>query len=232
MSFDPASAICFDHTHDAAAYAAAEIAKACEQAVQQRGCFHWVLAGGSTPEHCYRLLKDYPLAWESVHCWFGDERALPPGDAERNETMARNALLDHVEIPESNIHCVDFSLGTAHAAQDYAQQLSGVDCFDFVLLGMGEDGHTASLFPGLVPPEASEDSVALAFPVWHSPKPPAERVSLSLSALNRHRQCMLLVTGASKTEALQRIVDGDKLPIARIIEAQWVLDRSAWPYRI
>lgn len=215
---------CLEDAGQAAAYAADRIADACREAVLERGIFHWVLAGGSTPEQCYGLLRDRALPWESVHCWFGDERACPAGHPDRNETMARQTFLDHIPIPEHQIHGIDFSKGTDHAARVYADRISAIDGFDFVLLGMGEDGHTASLFPE----QKGWQSDVLAIPVYHSPKPPVERVSMTLKALNHHRRCLILATGASKSPALKAIRGGRPLPVSRITDAEWVVDLAAW----
>jgi len=182
------------------------------------------LAGGSTPEVCYRLLRDEDLPWSNVHIWFGDERAFPQGHKERNETMARDALLNHVPIPENNIHSISFPASTEEAAKEYAQAMNAVPSFDLVLLGMGEDGHTASLFPG----NPALENNALAVPVYASPKPPAERVSMSFKALNNHQQAIILATGASKADILKKIAKGADLPVTHIDKAIWVIDQAAW----
>ena len=225
MSFDTKTLEHFADSSAAAAYVVEQVSTACKQAVEQRGVFHWVLAGGSTPEASYRLLRDADLPWQAVHVWFGDERALKKGHPDRNETMARDALLDHVVIPKDNIHTIDFPASTADAASDYAQAMSVVPSFDLVLLGMGEDGHTASLFPN----NAALGGKTLAVPVYESPKPPSERVSMSLNALNNSHQTIILATGASKSEVLKSIVQGDDLPVTHITDATWVVDQAAWP---
>ncbi len=225
MFFDDIPLKCFDNNKAAATYVAQEIVKACHEAVDKRGVFHWVLAGGSTPELCYRLLRNEDLPWASIHIWFGDERALAKGHPERNETMARLALLDGRTIPEHHIHSIDFSGGTEHAAHLYSAQLSHLKSLDFVLLGMGEDGHTASLFPN----NPALKSEMLASAVFNSPKPPAERVSMGFDALNNHRQCIILATGESKREVMQKINHGADLPVTHIHNALWVVDQAAWP---
>ena len=224
MSFDTQSFKHFDSAEIAARYVADEIIKSCAEAIQKRGVFHWVLAGGSTPELCYRLLKNADMDWEKVHVWFGDERALPTGNPERNETMARNALLDYVNIPTHQIHSIDFSDGTENAAASYAKALENIKIFDLVMLGMGEDGHTASLFPN----NPALINHAFAVPVFDSPKPPAERVSLSFKALNNHRTCFILATGAAKKDILKEIAQGADLPITHVNHATWVVDQAAW----
>ena len=220
MSFDVQSLRHFDSAETAARYVADEIIKACAEATQKRGEFHWVLAGGSTPELCYRLLRDADMDWEKAHVWFGDERALPTGNPERNETMARSALLDHVNIPANQIHSIDFSGGTETAAANYTKALKNIKIFDLVMLGMGEDGHTASLFPN----NPVLINHALAVPVFDSPKPPVERVSLSFKALNNHRTCFILATGAAKKDILKEIIQGADLPITHVNHATWVVD--------
>jgi 6-phosphogluconolactonase len=224
MSFDPQTLKHFETSQEAARYVADEVVIACQQAIQERDAFHWVLAGGGTPELCYRLLRDADMDWGKVHIWFGDERALASGDSDRNETMARNALLNDVPVPAEHIHSIDFSQGTTAAAAAYGKQIEQVSCFDLVMLGMGEDGHTASLFPD----HDTLKSDALTVAEFHSPKAPAERVSLGFKALNNHKQCFILATGASKKDILKDISHGADLPITRISNATWVVDQAAW----
>ncbi len=224
MSFEPNQLQCFENGEQAAQFVADEVVTACAQAIAERGVFHWVLAGGSTPELCYRLLRNADMDWSKVHAWFGDERALPKGDADRNETMARLALLDFVPIPETNIHSIDFIDGTDAAAKAYAQAIATVGTFDLVMLGMGEDGHTASLFPN----HDTLQSNALAVAEFDSPKPPSERVSMGFKALNNHKQCFILATGTSKKDVLQDIANGADLPVTHIENATWVVDNAAW----
>jgi 6-phosphogluconolactonase len=139
--------------------------------------------------------------------------------------MARDALLDHVSIPEKHVHSIDFPDTTEYAAASYAKALSKIQSFDLVMLGMGEDGHTASLFPN----NPALENTALAVPVFNSPKPPAERVSISLNKLNNHQQCIILATGSSKQEVLKEIAKGTALPVTLITNATWVVDQAAWP---
>ena len=224
MSFEPNQLQRFENGEQAAQFVADEVVTACAQAIAERDVFHWVLAGGSTPELCYRLLRNADMDWSKVHVWFGDERALPKGDTDRNETMARNALFDFVAIPETNIHSIDFIDGTDAAAKAYAQAIATVGTFDLVMLGMGEDGHTASLFPNHDTLQSNELAVA----EFDSPKPPSERVSMGFKALNNHRQCFILATGVSKKDILQDIANGADLPVTHINNAIWVIDNAAW----
>ena len=206
---------------------AQRIAAATAQAIAARGVFHLVLAGGETPRRCYEKLCDQIIDWAHVQLYLGDERCLPGGDAQRNDTMIRAMLLGHISIPQDNIHFIPSELGASAAATAYTATLEQVGMLDMVLLGMGEDGHTASLFPG----NPAMDNKTPAVPVFDSPKPPAERVSLSLDTLNAARQKIFLVGGAGKRAALERILCGEPLPAARITDAEWHLDRAAWPGR-
>jgi len=224
MSFDPTQLKHFATGEEAAVFVANEVVAVCAKAIAERGVFHWVLAGGSTPELCYRLLRDADMHWAKVHVWFGDERALEAGHADRNETMVRHALLDAVPIPDAQIHSIDFTNGTQAAASSYAQEIEGIDSFDVVMLGMGEDGHTASLFPNHDTLQSNELAVA----EFDSPKPPSERVSMGFKALNNHKQCFILATGASKKDILQDINNGADSPITHIENAVWVVDNTAW----
>lgn len=203
---------------------AQRIAELAAQAIAVRGVFHVALAGGETPCRCYEKLRHLPIDWAHVQVYFGDERCLPIGDARRNDQMAREALLEHVAIPQDNIHAIPAELGAREAAARYAAT-PAIGCLDLVLLGMGEDGHTASLFPG----NPATESVAAAVPVFGAPKPPAERISLGMGTLNAAQQKIFLVAGAGKREALERILRGEPLPAARIAAAEWHLDRAALP---
>jgi len=225
MPFNSKALKHFDASEAAAGFVAEEVIAACAKAIAKHGAFHWVLAGGSTPELCYRMLRDADMDWSKVHVWFGDERALEQGHSERNETMARKALLDVVPIPAEQIHAIHFDEGTAAAAVAYAAEMQQVETFDLVMLGMGEDGHTASLFPN----HESLTSNDLTIAEFSSPKPPVERVSMGFKALNNHHQCFILATGASKTDVLQDISHGADLPITHIQNATWVVDYAAWP---
>jgi len=214
-----------DEMEQLGAAVAQRVAELASQAIAARGTFHVALAGGETPRRCYEKLRHLPVDWAHVQVYFGDERCLPAGDAQRNDHMAYGALLGQVAIPSTNIHAIPSELGASAAAARYATLLQQVAPLDLALLGMGEDGHTASLFPGN--PALSDQ--ALAVPVFNAPKPPAERVSLSLTALNAARQKIFLVAGAGKRDALEQILRGEPLPAARIASAEWHLDRAAWP---
>jgi len=202
---------------------AQRIASLAKQAISARGVFRLALAGGETPRRCYELLSELPLDWSRIEFYFGDERCLPVGNTQRNDSMATMALFDHINIPAGNIHRIAAELGADAAAADYAALLKQVVPLDGVLLGMGEDGHTASLFPGN--PATARDEMAV--PVFNAPKSPPERVSLGMSTLNRARHKIFLVAGAGKRDALQQIAAGAQLPAAQVLGAEWHIDRAA-----
>jgi 6-phosphogluconolactonase len=176
------------------------ILDAATQAVAERGQFHLVLAGGETPRAIYRMLRDTQAGWGAWHVYFGDERCLPVDDPARNSRMAGEAWLDHVVVPTGQVHPIPAELGAEPAAAAYAATLHGVGDFDLVLLGLGEDGHTASLFPDHDWGTATSAPDALA--ILDAAKPPPERVSLSAARLSRARQVLFLVAGESKHTAV------------------------------
>lgn len=204
---------------------AQRIAELAAQAIAARGVFHIALAGGETPRRCYEKLRGFDIDWTRVQVYFGDERCLPDGDARRNDHMAFDTLLKHVAIPPASIHVIPAELGAREAAIRYATLLAGIECLDLALLGMGEDGHVASLFPGN---PATADAVPVV-PVFNAPKPPAERVSLGMRTLNSARHKLFLVAGTGKREALKQIASGCVLPATGIVAAEWHLDRAALP---
>lgn len=194
--------------------AAAQVLDAAREAIAERGVFHVVLAGGTTPRRLYERLREADADWSRWQIWFGDERCLPPDDAERNSRMAQDAWLDHVPIPPGNAHVIDSKLGPAAAAAAYAHELEGIGEFDLVLLGLGEDGHTASLFPGRDWRAATGLPAALA--VFNAPKPPPERVSLSPQRLSTARRVFFLVTGEGKRQAVREWRSGIAIPASAI----------------
>lgn len=191
--------------------AAAFILQCASDAITARGRFSLVLAGGRTPLAAYRLLAQAQIDAGRWHIYFGDERCLPPEDPQRNSLAARQAWLDASGIPGDQIHIMPAELGAEAAAGQYARTIAGAQPFDLVLLGMGEDGHVASLFPGQEHPARLS-----VVPVRDAPKPPPDRVSLSYDCLCAARQRLLLVTGAGKRDALAAWRRGDELPVARV----------------
>ena len=193
------------------------IIELAEQAIRERDAFLIVLAGGSTPAAIYRLLSRAACDWKKWHVYFGDERCVPRGAEDRNDSMARDLWLDHVDIPTEQIHPIPAELGARAGADSYAETLAGVGDFDLTLLGMGEDGHTASLFPG--DPAGAGLQAADVLAVMGAPKPPPERISLSANRLSRSKAVKVLVTGAGKREAVAGLRRGDDIPICTIAPA-------------
>ncbi len=203
------------------------ILDAAREALTQRGRFSLVLAGGRTPPRSYELLAQQESDWGHWHLYFGDERCLPPDHPGRNSRMVAHSLGSVVPIPNAQIHPIPTELGPEQAARRYTETLKAVLPFDLVLLGLGEDGHTASLFPGQTHPEGL--SVA---PVHDAPKPPPDRVSLSAATLGNCRQLIFVVTGEGKQLAVNRWRQGEDLPASRITPAgrgEILIDRDALP---
>jgi 6-phosphogluconolactonase len=213
--------------------AAAAVAARIASAVAGRGTFSLVLAGGSTPKRAYELLAETQagLPWKSVHVFWGDERCVPPDAPDSNYAMAKAALLDRVPIPAANVHRIRGELGAAPAADDCEKGLrthfggAAAPAFDLVLLGMGEDGHTASLFPGN---PALAEAARWAVPVETTAKAPRWRVSLTLPALSAADEAMFLVTGAGKRAVLADIAANPDSAPARYPAAAVRAGRVTW----
>ena len=204
----------YDTTSSLEHAAVQAIFNASQKAISQRGAFHLVLAGGTTPRHVYELLRSNITDWRKWHIYFGDERCLPADHAERNSLMAAHALLEHVNIPASHIHFIPAELGAEIAASRYAQVLNNIDIFDLVILGLGEDGHTASLFPRHEWGTTPDAPATLA--VFDAPKPPPERVSLSARRLGLTRQLIFLASGMAKKQAIIDWHKGENIPASAI----------------
>jgi 6-phosphogluconolactonase len=174
---------------------------------------HVGLTGGTTSGTVLQAIAQHPKAplidWSLVHFWWGDERFVAAGDADRNAVQARSALLDHIDVPAENIHEIgasDSGLTLDEAAEAYAAELArfgGVDeawpSFAVCFLGVGADGHIASLFPDRAEVTVTDAAV---LPVRDSPKPPAERITLTRPVINSAKRVWLVLTGADKASAL------------------------------
>ena len=182
---------------------------AAQQAIAERGVFKLVLAGGRTPEAAYKMLALEALDFSCWEIYYGDERCLPVEHAERNSKMAADAWLDQFQF--AGVYPIPAESGAKMGAEQYAQQIKRVMPFDVVLLGIGEDGHTASLFPG-----HTHDAAALTHAVANAPKPPPDRVSLSASSLSNTRVLLFLITGAGKQTAVQGWQNGQDLPVTTL----------------
>ncbi len=210
---------------DVALAAYQRILDTAKSAIAERGQFKLVLAGGTTPEKVYRLLALSDADWSKWHIYYGDERCLPIDHKDRNSVMAEQAFISKVVIPKAQIFTIPAELGAEQATTLYQQTIKAALPFDLVLLGMGEDGHTASLFPG-----HKHDAEELVHAVYNSPKPPPERVSISAKALGNARQVIFLITGSNKQEAVKLWRSGHDLPIASILSdnIDIYIDRDAY----
>ena len=194
-----------------------------QAAIADHGRFTVALSGGSTPRALYARLAQSPLNeavdWANVLVFWGDERMVPPDDIESSYRMARETLLAQVGIPAANIYPVPTIGGTPEAAASaYEETLTaafGTDAprFDLILLGIGPDGHTASLFPGQ--PEVVRPSTALAVAVHNAPKPPPTRVTFTYTLINEAANVLFVVSGADKARALHSILRGE-IDVARL----------------
>jgi len=219
---------------DLAREAAGRVVESAHRAIQARGRFSIALSGGGTPRRLYQLLTQPPyrlaIDWSRVHVFFADERFVPHAHPDSTVLLVRETLLQGVPLPAENFHAMPTESGTPEqCAACYAEELAAffagaVPALDLVLLGMGPDGHTASLFPGH--PEAT----GLIAAVHDSPKPPPIRLTLTLETLRAAREVMFLVTGADKAETLAQVFkcgidDPGALPAARVSAAN---GRSSW----
>ena len=214
--------------------ATSRIAAVLRRALIDQETASLVLSGGSTPLETYRLLAGENLRWRDIHLYWGDERCVAPGDSASNHLQARAALIDPAGIPEESVHRIRGELGPGAAAADYERRLrsrfsAARPVFDLAILGVGLDGHTASLFPPASPELSSRAWVVST----RSPQPPVDRVSLSYEALRGARQVMFLVVGRSKAAILERVLKGldQRLPAACVAgtarSTSWLLDRPA-----
>ena len=219
------------------------------EAVAARGRFTVALSGGSTPAGLYRRLAAGPerglVSWARTFVFFGDERCVPPDQPESNYRLAREALLNAVRVPAEQIFRMPAELPGAEAAAGYARQIEqvlaaladkpgAVPRFDLILLGLGDDGHTASLFPGM--PALSERTRLVVWtPVPANVRPAVSRLTLTLPVLNAARHVLFLVAGSSKARAAQTILApaqaSQPLPAARVRPTAgtltWLLDEAA-----
>lgn len=227
----------YEDTRKLAEAAASKFVELAQRSIEERGRFAVALAGGSTPRVAYELLAERyreDLDWSRVHVFFGDERNVPPDDEDSNFRMARKALLDHVFA--GGVYRMPGEQKPEEAADLYEGALEeffgaeGPPVFDLVLLGIGEDGHTASLFPH-TPALDERERWAAANPVE---KLGTTRITLTLPVLNAARAVLFLAAGEGKAEALREVLDGDADPHeypAKLVrpegEINWMLDPAA-----
>lgn len=225
--------------------AALDFASRARASVQERGAFRVALSGGSTPVRMFeRLAKsaaDASIPWSSIHWCWGDERPVPPTDEASNFRAAHDALLRHVPIEAANVHRIEGELAPALAAERYERELrrvfaeerEGVPRFDLLYLGLGPDGHVASLFPGS---EALHEGSHLVVANWIEHLA-MNRITITYPVINAARAVVLLVGGADKRDVLRRALVSDGtvpfLPVHGVHpssgELLWLVDRSAAP---
>ena len=195
-----------------AARAASDCVRYLRRASEARGVAHVALSGGRTPTRTYQLLAAKPADLSGVEVWFADERCVPPQDEQSNYRLAAESLIDVAPIPPERVHRMEGELGPREGARRYELLLGerapkadgALPMLDLIVLGIGPDGHVASLFPGAATLDAGDDAVCLG--VGDSPKPPPERITLSLAVLRAARRCLLLATGASKADAIEAML--------------------------
>jgi 6-phosphogluconolactonase len=218
-----------------AATVASRLVAKIVDAQAERGTASIVLTGGRIAAKVLRTLKDLPAAvaidWSHVDLWWGDERFLPSGDPDRNETQARAALLDDLPLDPARVHPMPATDGpdgpdAEAAAVRYAGEIDGAP-FDVLMLGVGEDGHVASLFPEH--PVLNETGTTAA--VHNSPKPPPTRITLTMPTIQTADEVWLIAAGPDKTESVGAALNGDKTkPAAHatgVSRTYWLLDQAA-----
>lgn len=226
---------------DVAQAVADEFASVAQKSVVKSGRFSVALAGGSTPREAYLRIADaeltgtHRLPWDKIHIFFGDERPVSPDDTASNYRMARESFLSRVPIPAGNVHRIQGELEPSAAAEEYERELQSYfqqthsTSFDLVLLGMGPDGHTASLFPGTA---ALNERSRLVVANWVE-KLQQSRLTLTLPVLNDAAEVLFVVVGSDKASMLQQVLAGTeiKYPAQRVTpvsgQLRWFIDEDA-----
>jgi len=203
--------IVFDDKKSLSVSLAKDVLKIAEQSINSKGYFSIVLAGGNSPVELYKILKESHSDWNNWNIYIGDDRYLPKNDKERNDYIIEQVWLNSSSIPKDNIFFIKSELGMSHAKEKYEDILKDIKKFDIVLLSMGEDGHTASLFPDH--DHVDNDDIILEY---NSPKIPKERISMSYSRLNKSKNVFKIIMSESKQEATSLWLHGKKLPINQI----------------
>jgi 6-phosphogluconolactonase len=200
------------------------------ESIQDRGRFCVALAGGSTPKAIYERLAKLELSWGQIHLFWGDERCVPPDDPNSNFSMVNQALLEHIQIPHQNIHRMRGELGGQAGAAAYKAELEvmfdGPITLDLLHLGLGPDGHTASLFPS-TPHWDSAEPVRVTFP-GPTLEPQVERITLGFAVLNAARAAHFFVTGSNKAQIVSELWGG-VYPADHVhtTDTLWLFDSAA-----
>ncbi len=223
----------FEDLEALSAAAARALVEAANEAIRRRGSFTLALSGGETSKGLYRRLASHhrrDVPWDAVHWFWSDERFVPEDHPDSNAGTSL-AILSPLSLPSENLHIpVTHGVDASEAARRLEEELSRLFPLDMTLLGLGEDGHVASLFPGS---PALEETTRLVVPVRDAPKPPPLRITMTLPAINASRSVHILVSGPAKREALSRALQetGPAIP-AGLIRPEggpvWWVDRAAW----
>lgn len=188
------------------------------QAISEKAQFHLVFPGGRSIVPVLQALSNRTLTWQGVHLYLTDERCVSRGDTERNDRLVDEFLLSSIPADPPVLHRIPAELGPDKGAEEFARQLGATPAFDLVLLGLGEDGHTASLFPDSLDDEPTE-----VVAVHHSPKPPAGRVSLGYARLVSARERVVLAMGETKRAVIRRIRAGELFPVVKARPDRWFI---------
>lgn len=230
----------FDSRRELETAVADEFLRIVVEVLNNRPLCHVALSGGGTPRGVYKLLgrgsEHKEIDWTRVHLYFGDERMVPPTDDESNYRMVYAELISRIPIPAENVHRIRGEMPAPEAAASYAEELSAIfkakdNTFDLILLGVGEDGHTASLFPGTDAVDEKNDPVKAVY----VPSFGAWRTTLTLPIINRSRDVRFIVSGSGKAAIVRRLLAADEpaedLPASLVRPEngtlRWMLDREA-----
>ncbi|HEY3215308.1 MAG TPA: 6-phosphogluconolactonase [Candidatus Eisenbacteria bacterium] len=219
----------FPDAHSLARAAAEAVAAAAADAIRARGWFDLGLSGGRTPGRAYRRLAepDLGIDWSRARLWFADERAVPPTDPDSNFRLALETLIEPARVPMANVHRMRAEqLDLAAVAAEYEVLLTGP--LDVLVLGVGEDGHTASIFPGSPLVDERQRRVAAVF---DSPKPPSRRLTVTPRVIEETRQVLVLATGEDKAAAVAGALvgasDPHRVPACLLRGRTWLIDQAA-----
>ena len=212
--FEKKSVLSFNSQVNLDCNAAQFIIERAKIAIREKGSFSLVLSGGTTPVNVYKLLANEQADFEKWHIYFGDERCFPLNHLERNSNVAESTWLSKVNILKSNIFIIPAELGNTEGALAYEKILDKNKPFDLVILGLGDDGHIASLFP-----THQWDNSKQVISVSNAPKSPSDRISLTPSRLSNTEEVLFLISGKNKVNAFKQWKDGFDLP-ANLISAK------------
>lgn len=213
----------FDDKEAVSGALAEYLSQRIHQLLKQQPLCHIALSGGSTPKRAFEIMATMAFPWHQIHFYLSDERCYPPDHPDRNDVMINQTLWSKIDIPASNLHPMRSELGNEAGAKDYTQVIQDINALDIILLGMGEDGHTASLFPN----NPGLEDQRPAIPVDHSPKPPKQRISLSAKVIKAGKERIVLACGASKFTIIQAIIKSQTFPVSSVGSCRWYLDKAA-----